>query len=195
MRNDAEGVCAACASSSSVLRMTHTHRWARRALQSRGGRALSQEIYATFGSTVWARTASNGFLEVLAHGLQRRLEIIRAAGEPLGRRKLLGYDRTAAEMFGKAAEHAPAEFVKHVLPVVLEISDSARDRRQAAEVRCRVVGSRLRSKYLGVGRLHASRHWRVPSPHWHKCELRRIYARCDRRVAPGVTPTSQITFC
>ena len=33
------------------VRRTYTHRWARRALHSRDGRALSQEIYATFGST------------------------------------------------------------------------------------------------------------------------------------------------
>ena len=82
-------------------------------------------------STFWSMLYSLGknrpewIPEVLAHRLRRRLAIIRAAGEPLGRRKLLGYDRTAAEMFGKAAEHAPAEFVEHVLPVVLEISDSA----------------------------------------------------------------------
>ena len=31
------------------VRRTHTHRWARRALHSRDGGALSQEIYATFG--------------------------------------------------------------------------------------------------------------------------------------------------
>ena len=33
------------------VRRTHAHRWARRALQSRDGRTLSQEIYATFGYT------------------------------------------------------------------------------------------------------------------------------------------------
>ena len=32
------------------VRRTHTHRWTRRALHPRDGRALSQEIYATFGS-------------------------------------------------------------------------------------------------------------------------------------------------
>ncbi len=31
------------------VRMTHTHRWTRRALHSRYGRVFSQEIYATFG--------------------------------------------------------------------------------------------------------------------------------------------------
>ena len=51
VRNDAKGALAACGSSSPVVRKTHTCRSARRALYSWGGRALSQEIYATFGST------------------------------------------------------------------------------------------------------------------------------------------------
>ena len=52
VRNDAKGALAACGSSSPVVRKTHTCRSARRALYSWGGRALSQEIYATFGSTI-----------------------------------------------------------------------------------------------------------------------------------------------
>ena len=40
------------------------------------------------------------------------------------RQQLLGYDPGAAEMFIKAAESAPRSFVEHVLPVVLEVSDS-----------------------------------------------------------------------
>ena len=63
--------------------------------------------------------------EVLVQRLRRRLDVTRAAGERLGRRTLLGYDRTAAEMLKKAAERAPAAFVEHVLPVLLEISDFA----------------------------------------------------------------------
>ena len=63
--------------------------------------------------------------EVLAHRLRRRLDVTRAAGERLGGRTLLGYDRTAAEMLRKAADRAPTVYVEHVLPVVLEISDSA----------------------------------------------------------------------
>ena len=62
--------------------------------------------------------------EVLAHWLRRRLSVIRGTGEVLGRRELLGYDSSAAEMFHKSAEQAPAKFVEHVLPVVLDISDS-----------------------------------------------------------------------
>ena len=63
--------------------------------------------------------------EVLAHRLRRRLAVIRAAGEHLGRRELLGYDGSAVKMIHDSAERVPAVFVKHVLPVVLEISDSA----------------------------------------------------------------------
>ena len=63
--------------------------------------------------------------EVLAHRLRRRLAVIRAAGEQLGRRELLGYDGSAVKMIHESAERIPEVFVKHVLPVVLEISDSA----------------------------------------------------------------------
>ena len=62
--------------------------------------------------------------EVLAHVLRRRLAIVRAAGDDLRKRDLLGYDDSAAEMFGKSAELAPVMFVRHVLPLVLEISDA-----------------------------------------------------------------------
>ena len=63
--------------------------------------------------------------EVLAHRLRRRLAVIRASGGDLRRMDLLGYDDSAAVMFVQAAKTAPAEFVEHMLPVVLEISDSA----------------------------------------------------------------------
>ncbi len=62
--------------------------------------------------------------EVLAHWLRRRLAIIRANGEDLGRTEIFGNDFSVAEMFGKSAESVPAVFVECVLPVVLEISDS-----------------------------------------------------------------------
>ena len=63
--------------------------------------------------------------EVLAHQLRRRLAVICAAGGHPHGRELLGYDRSAAQMFDKSAKRAPSMFVEHVLPVVLEISDSA----------------------------------------------------------------------
>ena len=63
--------------------------------------------------------------EVLAHRLRRRLAVIRADGRDLRGGELLGYDHSAAMLISKSAEHTPAAFVEHVLPVVLDISDSA----------------------------------------------------------------------
>ena len=63
--------------------------------------------------------------EVLAHRLRRRLEVIRAEGGDLRRREIFGQNHSAAEMISKSAERAPAVFVERVLPVVLDISDSA----------------------------------------------------------------------
>ena len=64
-------------------------------------------------------------LEVLAGRLRRRLAVIRAAGEELLQADLFGYDDSAVVMLVQAATNTPAEFVEHMLPVVLEISDSA----------------------------------------------------------------------
>ena len=63
--------------------------------------------------------------EVLAHWLRRRFAVIRVAGEEFRAGELIGYDRSAAMLISKSAERAPAAFVEHVLPVVLDISDSA----------------------------------------------------------------------
>ena len=62
--------------------------------------------------------------EVLARWLQRRMLVIRSAGEDLGNRTLIGYDDSASRMLRKSAEHVPGAFVEHVLPVVLDLSDS-----------------------------------------------------------------------
>ena len=63
--------------------------------------------------------------EVLAHWLRRRLAVIRMSGGDQRMRDFFSYDRSLAQKFRESAEHAPIEFTKHVLPVVLEISDSA----------------------------------------------------------------------
>ena len=63
--------------------------------------------------------------EVLAHRLRRRLAVIRADGRDLRGGELLGYGHSAAMLISKSAERAPAAFVEYVLPVVLDISDSA----------------------------------------------------------------------
>ena len=63
--------------------------------------------------------------EVLAHRFRRRLAVVRADGEDLRGWEFFRYNQSAAVMFNTSARHAPAVFVKNVLPVVLEISDSA----------------------------------------------------------------------
>ena len=63
--------------------------------------------------------------EVMAHRFRRRLAVVRASGSDLRTRAFFGYEPSTAVMFNTSAKHAPAVFVEHVLPVVLEISDSA----------------------------------------------------------------------
>ena len=63
--------------------------------------------------------------EALAHRFRRRLAVVRAGGGDLRTGEFFRYDQSAAVLFNTSAKHAPAVFVKHVLPVVLEISDSA----------------------------------------------------------------------
>ncbi len=63
--------------------------------------------------------------EVMAHRFRRRLAVVRASGRDLRTREFFGYEQSAAVMFNTSAKHAPEVFVEHVLPVVLEISDSA----------------------------------------------------------------------
>ena len=63
--------------------------------------------------------------EVLACRIQRRLTVIRSSGKGLSSREIIGYFNNAAEMLLASAEQAPATFVKHLLPVVLQVSDSA----------------------------------------------------------------------
>ena len=63
--------------------------------------------------------------EVVAHRLHRRLAILREAGTDLASGALFQHDRVVTERLLKAADSAPAAFVEHVLPVVLDISDTA----------------------------------------------------------------------
>ena len=62
--------------------------------------------------------------EAVARFLRRRLAVIRTAGKDIGESGLIGFDETAARMFQSSARHAPSQFVRHVLPMFLEISDS-----------------------------------------------------------------------
>jgi hypothetical protein len=63
--------------------------------------------------------------EVISHWLRRRLAVFAAKGEDLKRADVFGNDQFAVEPVGNAAVNAPVEFVGHVLPVILEISDRA----------------------------------------------------------------------
>ncbi len=63
--------------------------------------------------------------EVLARRLRRRLAVIRLAGKEPRSGELLGDARVASATFLALAEQVPAAFVEHVLPVILQISDTA----------------------------------------------------------------------
>ena len=82
-------------------------------------------------NTFWSRLRALGenrpewIPEVLAHWFRRRLAVVRAGGGKLRGREFFRYDQSAAVLFNTSARHAPAVFVEHVLPVVLEISDFA----------------------------------------------------------------------
>ena len=62
--------------------------------------------------------------EILAHWLRRRFNIMCTVGDDLHYTQFLGHDHSAAQIFIQSAESVPSVFVQHVLPVVLEISDS-----------------------------------------------------------------------
>ena len=62
--------------------------------------------------------------EVLAHWLRRRFTLVRATGTQLRYGALLDHDQFMSEPVEKSVQNAPAAFVEHVLPAVLEISDA-----------------------------------------------------------------------
>ena len=90
----------------------------------------ARDRFATNG-TFWLMLHSLGehrpewLPEVLAQRLRRRLALIRATGAELRSGALLDHDLFVPELVVKSAANAPAAFVDHVLPVVLEISDAA----------------------------------------------------------------------
>ena len=90
----------------------------------------ARDRFATNG-TFWSMLYSLGderpewVPEVLAQRLRRRLALVRAAGEELRSGALLAHDQSVSALVVKSAASAPAAFVEHVLPPVLEISDAA----------------------------------------------------------------------
>lgn len=66
--------------------------------------------------------------EVIAHWLRRRIVLIqqeKAAGAEAEWRDLFNHDDFGSQHFHDAAFKAPAAFIQHVLPVILEITDAA----------------------------------------------------------------------
>lgn len=61
--------------------------------------------------------------EVLSHRLRRRVDVLRAAGKPIGPGSLLGYDEYAIQALQLAADESPDVVVEHLLPIVLDVSD------------------------------------------------------------------------
>ena len=90
----------------------------------------ARDRFATNG-TFWLMLYSLGeqrpewVSEVLAHRLRRRLTLVRATGTELRAGALLDHDQFMSEPVEKSCQNAPAAFVEHVLPAVLEISDAA----------------------------------------------------------------------
>lgn len=84
-------------------------------------------LNSTFGSLLYgtARDRPDWIPEVLAHRLNRRFSIAQASGAGSSWLDLLGYDPTVIGLVEKSAGAFPAEYVEHLLPVVLAISDDA----------------------------------------------------------------------
>ena len=87
--------------------------------------------------------------EVVAHRLRRRFARMGVAEDDLG---WAGddHDSFAAELIARSAKKAPRAFVRHVLPVVLEISDSAAAEDEVAPRRDRVWRLLFKSEPFGV---------------------------------------------
>ena len=87
--------------------------------------------------------------EVVAHRLRRRFTEM-GVGENDAGWAGDDHDSFAAELIARSAKKAPRAFVRHVLPVVLEISDSAVAGHAAAPRRDRVWPLRIKSKPFGL---------------------------------------------
>ena len=89
----------------------------------------ARDRFATNG-TFWSMLYGLGearpewFPEVLGRRLRRRLRLIHVTGKKPQADAFLDHDEFATDPIVKSAENAPAAFVEHVLPVILEISDA-----------------------------------------------------------------------
>ena len=64
--------------------------------------------------------------EAVARRLRRKHAIVNWKDRDLTRHDLIGYDKAAEGLIKDASERAPTEFVRDLLPVVLDISDSTK---------------------------------------------------------------------
>ena len=93
---------------------------------ARGPVAVNVQFWSMLYGLAQARPDWIG--EVLAHWLRRRKQLLvsnREGNERPDWSNLFGHDQFGADHFHKSAERFPQEFVRHVLPVVLEIADAA----------------------------------------------------------------------
>ena len=63
--------------------------------------------------------------EVAAHWIRRRFQEMRATGEDQRPEQLFAFSKTVSRMLVLSAGNAPGKFVEFVLPVVLEVAESA----------------------------------------------------------------------
>lgn len=87
--------------------------------------------------------------EVIAHWLRRRIAVLAEGGDDLKCADVFGDDQCAAEPIIKAASSAPREFVRHVLPVLLDVSDGAACEGAAPPRHDAMWPMLIRSKHLG----------------------------------------------
>ena len=87
-------------------------------------------VNSTFWSMLYglAKARPDWIGEVIAHWLRRRKELLfsnRKEDERIDWSNLFGHDQFGANHFHESAKHSPQDFVRHVLPVVLEVADAA----------------------------------------------------------------------
>ena len=117
----------------------------------------ARDTFASNG-TFWGMLSSLGkkrlewIPEVLAHWLSRRFLIILNTRDSLGRPKwhdLFNNDKSGSEDIFNSATQFPDKFVRHVLPVVLEIADRA-VKEKIAPKKDAVWGTPINSKYNSI---------------------------------------------
>jgi hypothetical protein len=89
--------------------------------------------------------------EVIAHWLRRRIAKLATIGAELRHDTVFGHDEFAMEPIGDAAAKAPLEFVQHLLPVILDLSDRAVFENAEPPKLDAVWGRFIKNAHMGVG--------------------------------------------